>query len=200
MRRRYRLLAAASLLAPACSHSAAWRGRSDRSASPTQAGQAGPDATVARPSATTSTGPAPSSAGAAVIERAPADSTTTVVTINGLPTTMPATTSTTFAVAHAALPENQPGLALASWYGAESGALTANGDVYDPDGLTFAHLTLPFGTRVTFCGPLGCVTATCTDRGPVASTGRTFDLSRAAFARVAPLRQGVAEVSWEVAG
>lgn len=31
-------------------------------------------------------------------------------------------------------------------------------------------------------------------------TGKTFDLSRGAFARVAPLSAGVAELAWEVVG
>lgn len=87
--------------------------------------------------------------------------------------------------------------ALVSWYGAESGSHTANGDVYDPAGLTFAHRTMGFGTEVRFCGPLGCVVARATDRGPFVR-GREFDLSRAAFASIAPLSAGVAEVAWEV--
>ncbi|MFC6049079.1 RlpA-like double-psi beta-barrel domain-containing protein, partial [Methylobacterium hispanicum] len=34
----------------------------------------------------------------------------------------------------------------ASWYG--SGHRTANGERFDPNGLTAAHRSLPFGTRV----------------------------------------------------
>ena len=97
---------------------------------------------------------------------------------------------------------SQPGAsgqARASWYGSESGARTANGDAYDPDGLTFAHLSLPFGARVRFTGPLGSVVATCTDRGPFV-TGRAFDLSRGTFARIAPLSVGVITVTWERVG
>lgn len=89
--------------------------------------------------------------------------------------------------------------AVVSWYGAESGAHTANGDVYDPEGLTFANRAMAFGTRVRFTGPRGSVVATCTDRGPFVA-GRDFDLSQGAFVRVASLSAGVAEVAWEIVG
>lgn len=63
----------------------------------------------------------------------------------------------------------------ASWY--EMGHTTANGERYDPDGLTCAHKTLPFNTwlRVTYRGR----TADCrvNDRGPFVR-GRHLDLSR----------------------
>lgn len=86
--------------------------------------------------------------------------------------------------------------ALASWYG--EGARTANGERFDPNGLTFAHRSMPFGTRVTFCHGGRCVTARCNDRGPFIG-GRTFDLSRAAFAALAPLGAGVVSVDWSYA-
>lgn len=88
--------------------------------------------------------------------------------------------------------------AVASWYGDElRGSPTATGEPFDPDGLTFAHRSMAFGTAVRFCGPLGCVVARCNDRGPFVG-GRTFDLSRAAFAHIEILSAGTAEVSWEV--
>lgn len=113
------------------------------------------------------------------------------------PTTVRRTT-TTAATSDEPAPAGQS--ARVSWYGDESGSHTANGDRYDPNGLTFAHLSMPFGTSVRFCGPLGCVVAVCTDRGPAAWTGKTFDLSRGAFARVAPLSAGVATLTWAVVG
>lgn len=124
-----------------------------------------------------------------------------------VPTT-PRTTTTTFAVPEAETPESDEDwwaglsgqLAKVSWYGAESGSHTANGDRYDPAGLTFAHRSMAFGTKVLFRGPLGSVVATCTDRGPASWTGKTFDLSQGAFARVAPLSAGVADLAWEVVG
>lgn len=102
-------------------------------------------------------------------------------------------------IARSHVPVDVDEVALASWYGEEfRGSLTASGEPFDPDELTFAHRTLAFGTQARFCGPSGCVVATCTDRGPAAWTGKTFDLSRAAFARIAPLGVGVAEVEWAV--
>jgi rare lipoprotein A len=86
---------------------------------------------------------------------------------------------------------------LASWYGSESGSTTANGDAFDPDGLTAAHRTLPFGTRLVVCTDR-CVGVTVTDRGPFVA-GRDLDLSRGAFAAIAPLSAGVVEVTWRVA-
>lgn len=95
----------------------------------------------------------------------------------------------------------EPGSALASWYA--RGARAASGERFNPDGMTFAHLTLAFGTMVTFCradDPGRCVTGRCTDRGPAAWTGKQFDLSRAMFSALAPLSAGVVTVTWEVAG
>lgn len=86
-------------------------------------------------------------------------------------------------------------VAKASWYA--QGTRTASGERFDPDGLTFAHRTMAFGTRVQFCRTGRCVVATCTDRGPAASTGREFDLSRGAFSAIAPLSAGVVAVEWE---
>jgi rare lipoprotein A len=56
-----------------------------------------------------------------------------------------AVTSTCAAIVHA-----EPTVrGLASWYGPEcSGNHTANGELFDPQGLTAAHHSLPFGTRV----------------------------------------------------
>lgn len=117
------------------------------------------------------------------------------------PTLAPSPPATTEPPTSSAVPQPVAGAtASVSWYGAESGAHTANGDAYDPEGLTFAHRTLPFGTRVLFTGPLGSVVAVATDRGPAAWTGRDFDLSRGAFARLAPLSSGVATVTWAVVG
>lgn len=131
----------------------------------------------------------------------PVEVTTTTVP----PTTTSTTTSTTLATSTTRAPATTTapavpaaGTTTASWYGDESGAHTANGDSYDPSGLTFAHRKLRFGTAVRFCGPLGCVVATCTDRGPATWTGRDFDLSEGSFGRVARLSEGVARLSWEV--
>jgi Lytic transglycolase/G5 domain len=67
------------------------------------------------------------------------------------------------------------------------------------DGYHAAHLTLPFGTKVTVTNVDNgySVTVTINDRGPYVS-GRIIDLCSTAFAALAPLGQGVAnvEITW----
>jgi uncharacterized protein YabE (DUF348 family) len=71
----------------------------------------------------------------------------------------------------------------ASWYSFAPGS-----------GLTAAHPWLPFGTHVTVTNLSNgkSVTVVINDRGPFG--GRSIDLSEEAFARIAPLSQGVAHV------
>jgi uncharacterized protein YabE (DUF348 family) len=71
----------------------------------------------------------------------------------------------------------------ASWYGFAPG-----------DGLTAAHPWLPFGTVVTVENLANgkTVQVVINDRGPFG--GRAIDLSDEAFARIAPLSQGVCQV------
>jgi rare lipoprotein A len=69
----------------------------------------------------------------------------------------------------------------ASVYGGSDGLCghrTANGERLNCTGLTAAHRTLPFGTRVVVCHS-GCVTVRINDRGPWVR-GRNIDLSPAA--------------------
>lgn len=95
------------------------------------------------------------------------------------------------------LPAAEASVARASWYA--RGTRTASGERFDPDGLTYAHLSHPFGTMTRFCHGGRCVVARCNDRGPAAWTGRTYDLSRGAFAAIAPLGAGVVTVTAEAA-
>jgi rare lipoprotein A len=70
----------------------------------------------------------------------------------------------------------------ASWYGPNfHGNLTANGEIYDMDGLTAAHRTLPFGTVLAVTNPANgrSVEVRINDRGPFID-GRDLDLSRGA--------------------
>lgn len=85
---------------------------------------------------------------------------------------------------------------VASWYGAESGNRTANGERFDGTSLTAAHKTLPFGTRlrVTYQGK--SVVVRINDRGPYIK-GRHIDLSRAAAARIGLIPAGVGKVCVE---
>ena len=82
---------------------------------------------------------------------------------------------------------------IASWY--EMGHTTANGERYRPDGLTAAHRTLPFGTRVRVTHKGRSVVVRINDRGPFIK-GRMIDLSRGA-ARSLGIR-GVARVHMEI--
>ncbi len=69
------------------------------------------------------------------------------------------------------------GRRIISAYYAE-GVRTASGARFDPRGLTAAHRTLPFGTRLTVSNPRTgkSVTVVINDRGPFV-TGVSLDLS-----------------------
>jgi len=87
-----------------------------------------------------------------------------------------------------------------SWYA--SGTRTANGEAFNPDGLTAAHKTLPFNTkvRVTNLSNNKSVTVRITDRGPFVAS-RCIDLSRGAFGTIASLGAGVlakSQVKYEI--
>ena len=87
-----------------------------------------------------------------------------------------------------------------SLYGAEfAGKTTANGDVFDPDGLTMAHRTLPFGTRVRVTNAENnrSVEVTVNDRGP-AVAGRIADLSLGAARQIGMVASGVVEATLEI--
>jgi rare lipoprotein A len=81
----------------------------------------------------------------------------------------------------------------ASYYGAESGRRTASGQPFHPMGLTAAHRTLPFGTRLRVCRGERCVVVVVSDRGPFVR-GRGLDLSRGAAERIGLIGPGVARV------
>ena len=89
-----------------------------------------------------------------------------------------------------------------SWYGiAERGQPTANGEPMDPQALTAAHRTLPFGTvvEVTVLATGRHIRVRINDRGPF-SRGRILDLSHEAARRLGIVRQGVARASIRVVG
>ena len=83
----------------------------------------------------------------------------------------------------------------ASYYGSESGRHTASGERFDPNAMTAAHRTLPFGTlvRVTYQGR--SVVVRINDRGPFIK-GRDIDLSQGAARRIG--LPGVGRVTIEV--
>jgi rare lipoprotein A len=99
----------------------------------------------------------------------------------------------------AALPGGHQFSTVASYY--QSGHTTASGARYNPDGLTAAHRSLPFGTRVrvTHMGSGRSVNVTINDRGPFIS-GRAIDLSRGAARVIGMIGSGLARVSVEILG
>jgi rare lipoprotein A len=85
----------------------------------------------------------------------------------------------------------------ASWYGRRfAGRRTANGERFDPEKMTAAHLTIPFGTwvEVRRVDTGRSVRVRITDRGPFGHADRIIDLSRAAARRLGLLRSGMARV------
>jgi rare lipoprotein A len=89
----------------------------------------------------------------------------------------------------------------ASWYGLEGGPETANGEKYNPSGLTAAHRTLPFGTkvRVTSIKTGKAVTVRINDRGPFHSR-RIIDVSAGAAEVIGIKDDGIGDVRLEVLG
>lgn len=80
-----------------------------------------------------------------------------------------------------------------------SGKRTASGERYNCNGMTAAHRTLPFGTRVRVTNSRNgkSVIVRINDRGPFIR-GRVVDLSRAAAQTVGMTRAGVVPVHIEV--
>ena len=79
---------------------------------------------------------------------------------------------------------------LTSWYGSYfHGRTTANGETYNMYGLTAAHKTLPFNTKLLVCYD-GCAVVRINDRGPFVG-GRQLDLSYAAAEQIGLLWAGV---------
>lgn len=79
------------------------------------------------------------------------------------------------------------------------GRKTASGERFNPNALTMAHNTLPFGTmvRVTNLNNGKSVQVRVNDRGPYAAD-RVADLSHAAARALDMLRAGVAQARLEV--
>ena len=89
-----------------------------------------------------------------------------------------------------------------AWYGKKfAGRPTASGERYDPEALTMAHKTLPFGTRVKVTNPANKkgVTLRVNDRGPT-QNDRVGDVSLAAARQLGMVRAGVIDAELEVVG
>lgn len=87
------------------------------------------------------------------------------------------------------------GSCYASWYGYKfHRRKTASGKLFDPEALTAAHRTLPFGTKLAVRHEGREVEVTVNDRGPY-TKGRCLDLSKAAFQELAETSAGVIKVT-----
>lgn len=94
---------------------------------------------------------------------------------------------------------------LASWYGYESGRMTADGEAFNPNGLTAAHkyLPIPMFVKVTDLENGKSVIVRVNDRGPFPSAHnaksgeRIIDLSMGAAKRLGFYRKGTARVRVE---
>ncbi len=88
----------------------------------------------------------------------------------------------------------------ASWYGGKfDGRKTAANEIFDSNGLSAAHKTLPIGTHVLVTNKTNGkqVIVRVNDRGPFIQ-GREIDVSEAAAKVLDFLRAGVASVSYEI--
>ncbi|TET92592.1 MAG: septal ring lytic transglycosylase RlpA family protein [Desulfobacteraceae bacterium] len=93
---------------------------------------------------------------------------------------------------------------IASWYGDETrrqkgGHMTANGEAFDPNGLSAAHkhLPLPVHVRVTNLENRRSIIVRVNDRGPFIE-GRVIDLSAGAARRLGFYNRGTVRVLVEI--
>lgn len=86
-------------------------------------------------------------------------------------------------------------IGYASWYGEESGHMTANGERFRHGAVAAAHTTLPLPSyvEVTSLDTGRTILVRINDRGPFVA-GRIIDLSRGAAAQLGIERLGVAAV------
>jgi rare lipoprotein A len=71
-------------------------------------------------------------------------------------------------------------LRRAIWYGAESGAITATGEHFNPEGKTAASRHYSFGPRLRIVYGARDVIVRVNDRGPAKRIRRCIDLSHGA--------------------
>jgi len=89
-----------------------------------------------------------------------------------------------------------------AWYGKKfAGRKTASGEAFNPEALTMAHKTLPFGTRVKVTNPKNgkSVVLRVNDRGPT-QADRVGDVSYAAARQLGMVKSGVIDAELTVVG
>jgi len=92
---------------------------------------------------------------------------------------------------------NDSSIGVASFY--SEGTKTASGEAFNPQELTAAHPSLPFGTRlrVTDVSTGRSVIVRVNDRGPFVH-GRAVDVSYSAAASLGMIERGTAKVKLDV--
>ncbi len=87
---------------------------------------------------------------------------------------------------------------MASYYGySHAGNMTASGELFDPEGYTAAHRTMPFGTPLLVSHGGNSVVVTVNDRGPYVD-GIDLDVSQAAAETIGLTGPGVSPVEVSV--
>ncbi|MBK8769775.1 MAG: septal ring lytic transglycosylase RlpA family protein [Rhizobiales bacterium] len=96
-----------------------------------------------------------------------------------------------------AQPVTAKNVGMASYY--KSGKRTANGERFNPNGLTAAHRSLPFGTKLKVTNPRTgrSVVVRVNDRGPFIR-GRVIDLSLGAARVIGLTASGVGRISYTI--
>jgi rare lipoprotein A len=87
------------------------------------------------------------------------------------------------------------GTMTASWY--MHGKRTANGERFNPNGMTAAHRTLPFGTVLHLTHNGRSVIVRINDRGPFVR-GKQLDLSRGAAQQLGCIKAGSCKIIYRV--
>lgn len=87
--------------------------------------------------------------------------------------------------------------AVTSWY--RHGRVTANGERYNPEGLSVAHKTLPFNTLIRITNPSNGISVILrvNDRGPFIR-GREYDVSLGAARVLDIVEVGIARLNIEI--
>jgi len=136
------------------------------------------------------------------IEPSPSDSpsgapSSPAPTPSSSPSAKPSTKPRSSPAAVAPAKVSSSGTCGVSYY--DTGSTTANGESFDPDGLTAAHKTFKFGTKVRVTNPANdkSVVVRINDRGPFVS-GRCLDLARGAFVQISSVNAGVINARYEV--
>lgn len=121
-----------------------------------------------------------------------------VATVPATPSAEPSA-SLPVTAADLASPEVYRETGMASWYGREfHGRKTASGEIFDMNGISAAHRTLPLGTtiRVTNLANFRIITVRVNDRGPFARN-MVLDLSYGAAKELGFVAQGTVSVKIE---